>query len=47
MINHLLSIAFCIIGLCGVLFIVSGAGLILGLAMTIIGFMTSFSLAKK
>lgn len=47
MIARLTFISLCMIGLAGILFIISGAGLLLELATAIIGFITSFSLVKK
>ncbi|MEE0434449.1 MAG: hypothetical protein UDB11_03465 [Peptococcaceae bacterium] len=44
--TRFMSVFLCIIGLTGILFIVSGSHL-LGWPMTIIGFLASFSLIKK
>ena len=45
--TRFMSIILCMIGLVGILFIISGASLLLGLPMTIIGFLASFSLIKR
>lgn len=47
MFARLTAIALGMIGLVGVLFTVSGASLLLGLPMALIGFVASFSLISR
>ncbi len=47
MITRLTSVFLCMIGLVGILFIISSTSPLLGLPMAIVGFIASFSLTNR